>query len=58
MPTFLITSPDGSKFNVTSDNADGALAALKPHLCDMNFETDAGETLEGLGLFVDGKALQ
>ena len=34
MPTFLITSPDGSKFNVEGDNANGELAALKQHLGD------------------------
>ena len=30
--TFLITAPDGRKFNVTGDNAEGAMAALHQHL--------------------------
>jgi hypothetical protein len=32
MPQFLITGPDGKKYKVTGENADGALAALKKHL--------------------------
>lgn len=34
MPTFQITGPDGKKYRVTGDNADGALAALQEQLGD------------------------
>lgn len=32
MPTFLITGPDGSKYNVTGDTPEGALQALQQHV--------------------------
>ena len=32
MPSFQITGPDGKKYRVTGENAEGALAALKQHL--------------------------
>lgn len=32
MPTFAITAPDGRKYRVTGDTADGAYAALQQHL--------------------------
>lgn len=32
MPTFQITGPDGAKYNVTGDTAEGALAALQSHI--------------------------
>lgn len=34
MPQFLITGPDGQKYKVTGETAEGALAALKKHLGD------------------------
>lgn len=32
MPTFQITGPDGKKYNVTGDSAEGALSALQQHV--------------------------
>lgn len=35
MPTFQITAPNGKTYEVTGDNAEGALAALQQHIGDV-----------------------
>lgn len=43
MPSFNITGPDGKKYRVTGESAEGALNALKGHLGTAS-DTSTGTT--------------
>ncbi len=67
MPTFEITGPDGKKYRVTGETADGAVSALQDHLDQPSTMEDLGRSalsgarsgVEGMvGMFGDVGAIQ
>jgi len=49
MATFEVTGPDGKKYRVTGDNAEGALAALQSHLGDAPAQAEQPSMMSSLG---------